>query len=117
MPNKTTKKFDLSASLDSDAMMASYLNAVLEDGSAEDLVVALGHIAKAKGMTKIAEETGMSRPGLYKALSEGAQPRFDTILKVLRAIGGRLSGRNTVVAAVIAVDGICAYLHPLFRSN
>ncbi len=117
MTNRTTKKFDLSASLDSDAMMASYLNAVLEDGSAEDLVVDLGHIAKAGGMSKIAEETVMSRPRLYKALAQDAQPLPDTILNVLRAIGGRLSGRNTVVAAVIAVDGICAYLHPLFRSN
>ena len=47
-------------------------------------------IAKARGMSKIAEETGLSRPSLYKALSQGSKPQFDTILKVLRAVGGNL---------------------------
>ena len=54
------------------------------------MVTAIGHIAKAIGMTKIAEETGMSRPSLYKALSEGANPQFSTIMKVLKAIGGQI---------------------------
>ncbi len=71
-------------------MIAEYLNTVLEEGDNSDIVVALGHIAKAIGMSKIAEETGMSRPSLYKALSDGAKPQFTTIMKVLRAVGGRL---------------------------
>ena len=55
-------------------MIAEYLNTVLEDGESCDLIVAIGHIAKAMVMTKIAEKTGMSRPSLYKALSDGAKP-------------------------------------------
>ena len=85
-----TSKFDISDYLDSNEMIAEYLNAVLEEGSDADIITAIGHIAKAIGMTKIAEETGMSRPSLYKALSDGAKPQFETIMKVLRAIGGQI---------------------------
>ncbi len=85
-----TSKFDVADYLDSNEMIAEYLNTVLEEGDNSDIVVALGHIAKAIGMSKIAEETGMSRPSLYKALSDGAKPQFTTIMKVLRAVGGRL---------------------------
>lgn len=83
-------KFDIAEYLEDKEMMNEYLNTVLEDGDANDIQVALGHIAKAIGMSKIAEQTGMSRPSLYKALAENAKPQFDTILKVLRAIGGNL---------------------------
>ena len=72
-------------------MIAEYLNTVLEEGNDREIVTAIGHIAKAIGMTKIAEATGMSRPSLYKALSDGAKPQFSTIMKVLRAIGGQIS--------------------------
>ena len=60
------------------------------EGNNDDIINAIGHIARAIGMTKIAEETGMSRPSLYKALSEGAKPQFATIMKVLKAIGGQM---------------------------
>ena len=85
-----TSKFDIADYLDSNEMIAEYLNAVLEEGDDADVVAAIGHIAKAIGMTKIAEETGMSRPRLYKALSEGAKPQFSTIMKVLKAVGGQI---------------------------
>ncbi|MEZ4890923.1 MAG: putative addiction module antidote protein [Crocinitomicaceae bacterium] len=85
-----TSKFDIADYLDSNEMIAEYLNTVLEEGSDTDLVTAIGHVAKAIGMTKIAEETGMSRPSLYKALSDGAKPQFSTIMKVLKAIGGQI---------------------------
>ncbi|WP_269242155.1 addiction module antidote protein [Flavobacterium limnophilum] len=85
-----TSKFDIADYLDSNEMIAEYLNAVLEEGNDAEIVVAIGHIAKAIGMTKIAEETGMSRPSLYKALSEGAKPQFSTIMKVLKAVGGQI---------------------------
>jgi probable addiction module antidote protein len=62
----------------------------LEEGDNSDLITAIGHIAKSIGMTKIAEETGLSRPSLYKALSDGAKPQFETIMKVLKAIGGHI---------------------------
>ena len=74
-----TSKFDIADYLDSNEMIAEYLNAVLEEGNDAEI-----------GMTKIAEETGMSRPSLYKALSEGAKPQFSTIMKVLKAVGGQI---------------------------
>ena len=85
-----TSKFDIADYLDDNKMVAEYLNTVLEEGSSSDIIVAIGHIAKAIGMSKIAEQTGLSRPSLYKALSEDSKPQFDTILKVLRAVGGKL---------------------------
>lgn len=86
----TTTKFDIADYLDSNEMIAEYLNAALEEGDERQIVIAIGNVAKAIGMSKIAEETGMSRPSLYKALSEGAKPQFSTIMKVLKAIGGQL---------------------------
>lgn len=85
-----TSKFDIADYLDSDEMIAEYLNSALEDGNEDAIIVAIGNIAKAIGMTKIAEQTGLSRPSLYKALSEGSKPQFSTILRVLRAIGGNI---------------------------
>jgi len=85
-----TTKFDIADYLDSNEMIAEYLNAVLEDGDDAEMVSAIGHIEKAIGMTKIAEETGMSRPSLYKALSAGAKPQFSTIMKVLKAVSGQI---------------------------
>jgi probable addiction module antidote protein len=85
-----TSKFDIADYLDSKEMIAEYLIAVFEEGNDTEIVTAIGHVAKAIGMTKIAEETGMSRPSLYKALSEGAKPQFSTIMKVLKAIGGEI---------------------------
>ena len=87
----TTTKFDIADYLDSEETIAEYLNTVLEDGNNSDLIVAIGLIAKSIGMTKIAEKTGMSRPSLYKALSDGAKPQFGTIMKVLKAIGGQIN--------------------------
>ncbi len=80
-------KFDIAEYLDNEEMVQEYLNQVLEEGNSNEIVAALGHVAKAIGMSKIAEQTGLSRPSLYKALSENAKPQFDTILKVLRAVG------------------------------
>jgi probable addiction module antidote protein len=84
-------KFEISDYLDSNEMIAEYLNEVLENGNETDLLKAIGHVAKAIGMTKIAEKSGMSRPSLYKALSDGAKPQFATIMKVLRAIGAQIT--------------------------
>ncbi len=86
-----TTKFDIADYLDNEEMIAEYLNTVLENGNSSDLIVAIGHIAKAIGMTKIAEKTGMSRTSLYKALADGAKPQFETIMKVLKAVGGQIN--------------------------
>ncbi|MDO9634064.1 MAG: putative addiction module antidote protein [Paludibacter sp.] len=85
-----TSRFNISDYIDSNEMIAEYLNTVLADGDDSEVIAAIGHIAKSIGMTKIAQETGLSRPSLYKALSEGSKPQFDTIMKVLRAIGGQI---------------------------
>jgi probable addiction module antidote protein len=85
-----TSKFDIADYLDSKEMIAEYLNTVLEEGDNSDVICAIGHIAKAIGMTKIAQETGLSRPSIYKALSVGAKPQFATIMKILKAIGGKI---------------------------
>ena len=82
-----TSKFDIADYLDSNEMVAEYLNEILENGNENDLLVAIGNVAKAIGMTKIAEKSGLTRPSLYKALSDGAKPQFSTIVKVLQAVG------------------------------
>lgn len=85
-----TSKFDIADYLKDDEMIQEYLSAILEDGNSNEIIIALGHVAKTIGMSKIAEQTGLSRPSLYKALSKNAKPQFETILKVLRAVGSNL---------------------------
>jgi len=79
--------FDMAALLSSDEAISEYLSQVLSDGDTEEIIRALGHIARARGMTDIATESGLGRESLYKALSPGAKPRFDTVLRVIRALG------------------------------
>jgi len=79
--------FDMAALLSSDEAISEYLSQVLSDGDTEEIIRALGHIARARGMTNIATESGLGRESLYKALSPGAKPRFDTVLRVIRALG------------------------------
>jgi probable addiction module antidote protein len=82
--------FDMASLLDSDEAISEYLSQVLDDGDSDELLRALGYIAKAKGMAMIAKESGLGRESLYKALSPGSKPRFDTILKVIKALGVKL---------------------------
>ena len=85
MNNLTT--FDISQYLDSKEMIAEYLSQVLQDGNMDELLEAIGNIAKAKGMTQIASDTGLGRESLYKTFQAGAKPRFETVMKVLRSLG------------------------------
>jgi len=85
------KAFDITRHLDSEEAMAEYLSQVLEDGDNAELIRALGHITKAKGMATVAKDSGLGRESLYKALAEGSQPRFDTITKVINALGLKMS--------------------------
>ena len=94
MKRKTVVKltrFDIEEQLKEPEDAAEYLSQVLADGDDAELLRALGHIARARGITKVAEESGLGRESLYKALSPGAKPRYDTVLKVARAVGVRLS--------------------------
>ncbi len=70
--------------------IAGYLSAVLEEEDPDALLEALGTIARARGMTEIARRSGLAREALYRALREGAAPRFDTVMRVLRALGVHL---------------------------
>jgi len=81
------RPFDVAEYLDSDEAIAGYLSEVLADGDMDELLKALGHVARAKGMSKLAEESGLGRESLYKALAKGAKPRFDTVNRVLNALG------------------------------
>lgn len=84
--------FDPVEHLKTEQDMALYLEACLEeaDGDARVITAALGDIARARGMSQIARETGLSRESLYKALSADGNPEFATVLKVLKALGLKL---------------------------
>lgn len=84
-------EFDPSEFLDDDEVIAEYLNAALEDENPDVFLVAVGNVAKARGMTTIAQTTGLGRESLYKAMSPGAKPRYDTVLKVLNSLGVRVT--------------------------
>lgn len=94
MPTKL-KKYDVADHLRTPEEMAAYLEACIaeSDGDTSLVIKALGDIARAKGMTQIAEETGLGRESLYKALSGEGNPQFDTIVKVARALGLEISVR------------------------
>ena len=85
------KKFDPSDFLDDDEVIAEYLTAALEDPNPDVFLAAVGNVAKARGMSSIAAESGLGRESLYKALAPGAKPRYDTMLKVLQSLGVKLS--------------------------
>ena len=92
MTKTITTRYDIAEHLRSPKEMAAYLEACLEeaDGDAAFIAKALGDIARAKGMTQVARDAGLSRESLYKALSGERSPDFDTILKVVGALGLKL---------------------------
>ena len=92
MAKTTTTKYDVAEHLRKPEEMAAYLEACIQeaDGNAAFIAKALGDIARAKGMTQVARDAGLSRESLYKALSGERSPGFDTILKVVRALGLKL---------------------------
>jgi probable addiction module antidote protein len=89
----TTTPYDVAEHLRTPEEMAAYLEACIEeaDGDAAFIAKALGDIARAQGMTQVARDSGLSRESLYKALSGERSPSFDTILKVVSALGLKLS--------------------------
>jgi probable addiction module antidote protein len=82
--------FDAARYLDDDEAIAEYMTAVLETGDTDLLLLALADVARAKGMAQVARDAGLGRESLYKALAPGAKPRFETVLKVARALGVKL---------------------------
>lgn len=83
----TYAPFDPADYLDNDEVIAEYLSAAVEDPDPNVFLAALGDAAKARGMAQIAKDAGLGRESLYKALSTGAHPRYETVNAVLRALG------------------------------
>jgi len=86
-----TKKWDSAEFLHSDEDIAAYLEAVIEDGDPALLSHALGVIARARGMTRLAKQTGLAREALYRSLSRGGNPSFATVVKVAKVLGLKIT--------------------------
>jgi len=85
-----TIPFEMTDLLASEEAVAEYLSQVFADGDSNEIIRALGYVAKAHGMAQLARDSGLGRENLYNALRPGAKPRFDTILRVCRALGVQL---------------------------
>jgi probable addiction module antidote protein len=91
MTGATTIPWNAEDHLQTPEDIAAYLEAVFEDGDPELIAHAIGAVARSKGMTEIARRTGLGRQSLYKALSPEGRPEFATVLKVVRALGLKLT--------------------------
>lgn len=87
----TYREFDASKYLTDAESIAEYLAAALEDEDSDVFLAALGDIAKARGMTQIAQQTGLGRESLYKALAPGSKLRYETVRKIMDALGVKLT--------------------------
>lgn len=83
--------FDAAEYLDDEQMIAAYLNEVLAEGDSSAVIAALGTVARARGMAKLARSTGLGRESLYKALSSDGNPSFKTVFNVAAALGYRFN--------------------------
>lgn len=95
---KRVAVFDAADYLDDDKVISEYLNAALEDQNPDVFLQAIADVAKARGMSKLAADTGLGRESLYKALAPGAKPKYDTVLKLVRALGVELHASPAVRA-------------------
>ncbi|MBI5569445.1 MAG: putative addiction module antidote protein [Desulfomonile tiedjei] len=82
--------FDIADYLDNEEVISEYLSTALEDPDPDIFLMAVRNVARARGMTQLAKEAGLGRESLYKALSPGAKPRYDTVLKLIAALGVKL---------------------------
>jgi probable addiction module antidote protein len=86
-----TTKWDVTEHLGSEDAIAAYLDAVFEDGDPALIKAAISDVVRARGMTEVSRKSGITRAGLYKALSDEGNPSFETIAAVMKALGVRLS--------------------------
>lgn len=91
-----TTRWDIADFLGDDSAIAAYLDAVFADGNMDEMRDALAHVARAKGMSDLAQAAGITRGGLYKALGENGNPSFATVAALLNAMGVRLSVTSKV---------------------
>ncbi len=98
MPNETFTPYDTADYLKDQESILAYLDAVMEEAAEDPSLIAraLGNIARARNMSQLARDTGLTREGLYKALSETGNPSFATVLKVAQAMGLRLTFRSAL---------------------
>src|SRR3972149_10392019 len=87
--------FDASEYLDDEEVIAEYLTAALEDPNPEVFLIAVANVAKARGIAKVAQDSGLGRESLYKALAPGAKPRYETVRKLMDALGVKLTGTGS----------------------
>ena len=85
--------FDAARYLDDNEAIAEYMTAILEANDPDLLLLALSDVARAKGMAQVAKDAGLGRESLYKALAPGAKPRFETVMKVARALGVKFTAQ------------------------
>lgn len=85
--------FDAAKYLNDDEAIAEYMTAVLEANDPDLLLLALGDVARAKGMAQVARDAGLGRESLYKALAPGAKPRFETVMRVAKALGVKFTAQ------------------------
>lgn len=83
--------FNASEYLDDEEVIAEYLTAALEDPNPEVFLIAVANVAKARGIAKVAQDSGLGRESLYKALAPGAKPRYETVRKLMDALGVKLT--------------------------
>lgn len=89
--------FDAADYLTDEKTIAEYLSAALDDPNPDLFLVAVRDVARARGMTQLAKDAGLGRESLYKALTPGAKPRYDTVLKIIHALGVKLTAAPTHV--------------------
>lgn len=86
-------EFDAAKFLDNEEVIAEYISQVLSENNSDLLLLALKDIARAHGMTKLARDTGLTREALYRSLEQGSKPRFDTIQRIITALGIQFSAK------------------------
>ena len=89
-------EYDTAEFLDNEEIIAEYLAVAMENPDPDVFIVALATVARARGMTQLARDSGLSRESLYKSLSPGAKPRFETIMKITKALGVPMIPAGTV---------------------
>lgn len=90
MNEKNFKIFDAAEFLDNEEIIAAYLSDAIEDPDPDAILDAIATVARARGMAKLAKDSGLGRESLYKTLSPGAKPRYETIMKIIKALGVKL---------------------------
>jgi probable addiction module antidote protein len=95
----TFTPFDVADYLDDEEMITEYISSVLEENDPNLLLIALKDIAKARGMTQLAKDSGLGRESLYKILADGAKPRYDSVLKIIQALNIQLVAKPMPVTS------------------